>query len=219
MRSVWRSLLVLSVSNPVADRWISNPYHVHQRMMMAFDGLDPGRVLWRRDKTKSGTDLLTVQAGVEASWEQVFQDLPIVTQIRQSRVTLHLGSDQEYLFRLTACPTKSTKEGVARGQRGRVVILPPDAWSDWLAKKSLMHGFEVVKEKQPVKLGLSRPYRRKDKSTHIKLAVEFAGVLRPTDTARLAETIISGIGRGKAYGLGLLLHSPVQENSRIVTNE
>ncbi len=218
MRSVWRSLLVLDDANPATERWISNPYHVHQRMMMAFDGRNPGRVLWRREKTESGKDLLVVQAGLEAYWVQAFQDLPIVTQIRQSRVALRIEGANKYLFKLTAYPTKSIKDGVAPGERGRVVVLPEKDWLDWLHRKGSNHGFEVVKANRPKRLGVVRPYRKRDRSVHYKFAVEFEGVLRPTDTERFAESIIGGIGRGKAYGLGLLLHSPKQENAELTTN-
>ena len=41
------------------------------------------------------------------------------------------------------------------------------------------------------------------------LAVRFDGLLRVTDAGDFRETLICGIGPGKAYGFGLLSIAPV----------
>ena len=41
----------------------------------------------------------------------------------------------------------------------------------------------------------------------------FRGELEITDTEQLRDTLINGMGRGKAYGCGLLTLAPLQGDS------
>jgi CRISPR system Cascade subunit CasE len=72
----------------------------------------------------------------------------------------------------------------------------------WLARQGERHGFEVLQldrcEYQTVE------FRRQEQSLRVG-AVAFNGRLRILDPARFRHAMLTGVGHGKAWGLGLLL--------------
>lgn len=52
----------------------------------------------------------------------------------------------------------------------------------------------------------------KQHNVNISMA-RFRGELEITDTEQLRDTLINGMGRGKAYGCGLLTLAPLQGDS------
>lgn len=89
----------------------------------------------------------------------------------------------------------------------------------WLERKAEGAGFALAIQEGPE--GEQRPacitgppqtYRvhRPEERPLTFIGVEFTGLLRVADPAALAETVRSGIGRGKAFGFGLLSLAPVR---------
>ena len=62
-------------------RWARNPYRVHQRLCMAFDGQPDGRVLFRIEgpvRTSRGLrPRILVQSIHAPDWDQAFRNAPI----------------------------------------------------------------------------------------------------------------------------------------------
>lgn len=144
----------------------------------------------------------------------------------------NLVEGKKYRFRLTANPTHRITDSKTNKSRvvPHITILQQ---MNWLLDRMDKHGFEVVKDKnlhpyQIVKDGevveqkeyiykldiSSRDWpllRRKGNSRGMKLSrVTFEGFLEITDLEKFKDTLINGIGREKAYGMGLLTVIPLE---------
>jgi CRISPR system Cascade subunit CasE len=148
-------------------------------------------------------------------------------------------SGQILSFRLRANPTKRNARKDMTGEKPdplkgkRVELQREDEQVAWLVGKGrggregVPGGFELLMEKGEDAEGREgliprvnvccegkQTGRKRDASaghamTH--LAVVFDGLLRVTDRDAFVETLVRGIGSGKAYGFGLLSVAPARE--------
>lgn len=196
---VWRTQLTFDVTDHRALSWFENPYRIHQRLLMAWPNEPPGRVLWRADAEWLR---LLVQAPNKADWLAAFRDFPILIRASQSQTALELAPGEERAFQLRAAPTKTR---IQPGERSKILYgLPEPEWIPWLERKSDLYGFELVKVRTKGSTKIE-PRRNRDEPPHTHFAVDFEGVLRVTDPESFARAVVGGIGRGKGYGLGLLI--------------
>jgi len=80
----------------------------------------------------------------------------------------------------------------------------------WLAYQGEKKGFSVKEESITIQPGYIYVHKKKsqdDKGQRLR-TVRYDGILQVTDADRIQDTVIRGIGPGKAYGLGLLSLSP-----------
>lgn len=84
--------------------------------------------------------------------------------------------------------------------------ITPNHQKEWLLNRAERFGFELKEDEFQV-TG-SRWYRfrkKKDEKTYVSLlAVTFEGVLTVKDAELFKQTLCNGIGREKAFGMGLL---------------
>ena len=157
----------------------------HELVMWGFprtDELNP-RQKWGVLHRVDGRFLL-----VQSQIEPVFPAL-LETQTKLYSPDLELG--RFYRFRLAINPVKRSKQGCS----------PVDPVT-WLESRDLGAKFEVCSLVNTTAIEKSR---RGGRVASFPLAVAtLDGVLECTDTDRLKECIVNGVGRGRAYGCGLL---------------
>ena len=167
-----------------------------------------------------------VQSVLKPDWDYAFQNarhfLAETPEVREFNPELVQGSI--YRFRLTMLMVKrrTLKEGETRSTTehpirclipstnpGDPPVLDPKftAWREKLKTEGLSHGFEpgIYPQKlsvAPVRNLLMKP-ESNGKSKPFNAAM-FEGELICTDVAKLKSAILNGIGRGKAFGMGLL---------------
>ena len=96
-------------------------------------------------------------------------------------------------FRLTANPTRARKDPADPLARGALKPCYLEAEQEqWLLEQAGKHGFALTEGAFQV----TRPVTL--------LAVTYEGILQVTDQEAFREMLCQGIGRGKAYGLGLM---------------
>jgi len=213
-------------------RWIRNPYRVHQRLSMAFDGNGEKRVLFRIEgpiTTRSGSrPRILVQSRTQPDWPAAFGNAPILVvgpDIRVKPYEPDFPRGQRLRFRLRANPAvKKKREGSKHNPR--VGIMSPEGKLEWFARKAEQAGFiaedlTVLPEglqfsrrsKQFIELppGRDGTPRSEVKSPPkmVHLSALFEGVLRVTDEEAFAKALAAGIGPAKAYGFGLLSVAPL----------
>lgn len=194
------------------------PYELHQRLWRAFDA-DRRPFLHRADRMAHSSRklIVLVQSTVPADWSRMGDALESVeTKERDIR----LAEGDVFRFFLRANPTIARKgrkepkfaglEGEAfREARGRRVAV----WSDegrlaWLRRKGEAHGFSLLgatKDAPAVRIANARVtnWMRKGNAARHD-GVDFEGLMRVDDPAKLGEAVLSGIGSAKAFGFGLL---------------
>jgi CRISPR system Cascade subunit CasE len=194
----------------MAVLWVSNPYHVHQRLKMACDG-DP-RLLFRIEESADGVQIL-VQSHNTPHWEAAFEGFPVLASPPEYKsFDPQLTAGKVYRFRLLANPTvkKTVEEEGKDPRKTRLGLVREEDQIAWLRRKLETAGVEVL-DCLIVPQGLQRshknPQRQDGMQTH--LAVLFEGVLLTKDPYLLRQAIDSGVGSAKGFGFGLLSIAPM----------
>jgi CRISPR system Cascade subunit CasE len=234
----WLSRLLLNPRSRLARQDLSNCHALHRTLMRAFPQTPPGApareqfgVLYRLEADERRSCLvLLVQSQVAPAWAQLPADRngqpfclvapeskPIDDNVRALR------DGRRLVFRLRANPTQCKSSGKQSGRRGKpLAVFGAENQLAWLHRQGAAGGFRV--DSARVRPDLSSfaaraPHasvswqqgRKKAGAKSLALtfgAVVFEGVLTVTDAGTFRDTLAKGVGRGKAYGFGLLSVAP-----------
>lgn len=178
-----------------AKRAISSPQIMHAIIAKCFDTSECK--LWRLD----GEKLLIVSSEPPSdpgSAGQLSKE-PLLTKDYDPFLSL-IKTGEVYRFRLTANPVHSMP--TEHGKRGKVLAhVTIEQQMDWLRSKADKLGF-ALKEFN-VNASEFLKFRKNSQDVTLKLAT-YDGFLTVKDSALLTGAMVSGIGRAKAYGAGLL---------------
>lgn len=173
---------------------------------------------------------ILVQSATQPQWEYAFQNAPhLLKQAPQVReFSPHFTVGDRFHFRLVmqmvtrrTIPAAKLAEGKKpRSEHPIRCLLPatdasgrrlpdPDftAWRERLTDAAARSGFSVGDYPKHLRVRpVSNLFMKPDKSQPPKRfhAAMFEGVLTCTDAALLQQAVSCGIGRGKAFGMGLL---------------
>ena len=201
------SRLQLDTARRSTMKALASPNLLHGAIEQAFSG-ERGRNLWRIDMLGGKTYLLLLsqdtpdlskaaaQFGLPGcGWESRPYE-PLLNRIEAGSV---------WQFRLTANPTVSKpREGEARGKvLGHIT---ETYQKQWLLSRADSHGFSLHEEQfRGVECRWLRFRKGTDGGRPVSLlSVSYEGLLTVTDSELFRKTLCEGLGRGKAYGLGLL---------------
>lgn len=183
---------------------LSNPQKIHGAIENAFPG-ERQRRLWRLDTLYGETYLLILSEEKPDLTSVVAQfGHPGDTFETRSYAPLldRITKDSRWQFRLTANPTYSEKQDGERGKVKRHVTVAHQ--EEWLLDRAEKHGFQLNPEEFRVTRTQNLAFHKKGDTTVTLLSVTYDGILTVTDPEKFRETLVHGIGRGKAYGNGLL---------------
>ena len=108
-------------------------------------------------------------------------------------------------FRLTANPTKSCKDPQNPAARGTVdAHCTTQYQKQWLLEHAAKHGFALREEEFTVTRVQWQHFAKHGTRPVTLLAVTYEGILQVTDAEQFRALLCQGMGRGKAYGLGLM---------------
>lgn len=200
----------LDVGKRDTRKALLSPSMIHGAIESSFPG-ERERRLWRVDEFQGKYYLLLLseqppnlsqmanQFGIEGSkypWQTKSYDALLE----------RIQAGTAWQFRLTANPTKSVKSP-KMGERGTVCAhITPEYQLKWLLNRCESLGFSVDPEEVLVtKSQWQRFYKSDQRKKPVSLlSVTFEGILTVTDETCFRQTLVEGIGRGKAFGLGLL---------------
>lgn len=117
---------------------------------------------------------------------------------------------EKYRFSLLANPVK-----LDRKTRKRTPLTDSETLLAWLQRKAGKSGFQL--QKTNITPQTTKPFlkQKKKNSNVIHLhTVRFDGILTATDPALFRQAFQNGIGRGKGFGLGLLLATPFKKQTQ-----
>jgi len=209
-----------------ARRDLSDPYQLHSTLCRAFSVPDkkcPAReFLWRLEPETdpTGYPRILVQSRTIPDWTGIgvkgwlAESDPAIDL--KGRLKLDsLKARQRFRFRLRAnpCVTRNGK---------RLGLLRLEEQEAWIARKGQQHGFslpqlpsfylsESSQERVNVRVSQEQMLRGSQHSgnTVRVFSVLYDGILTVTDADRFREALQTGIGHGKAIGLGLLSVVPI----------
>ena len=165
--------------------------------------------LFRIDPQPSGRVVILVQSALKPDWEYAFHNAHhLLAAPPEARPYAPSFVKEEYLrFRLVANPTRKidTKSGPDGHRRnGKRVPVRTDKLGEWLAGRAKAAGLSIDMDSiaiQPTYIYVNKT--RNGKSQRLR-SVRYDGMLRVNDPDRFQETLVRGMGAGKAFGVGLL---------------
>ncbi len=173
-----------------------------------------GGFLFRVDQGRGNITIL-VQSVIEPDWEYAFHnakhflaDFP--PEVR--KVEPRFEKDQRLKFRLTVNPVRRLsknsleKDGkpVNPSSIGKRVPVRTEKLGDWIINRAGGKGFSIDKTSisiQPGYLHIRKPSQKQGQRLR---CVRYEGILQVIEPDKFEQTIYEGIGRGKAFGFGLL---------------
>lgn len=204
---MYLSRIALDTGRRETMRALYTPSILHGAVEASFTG-ERARRLWRVDVLRGQTYLLLLSderpegSGVQEQFG--FPDQPWETKDYQPLLDRILEGSR-WRFRLQCNPTKSVPAG--ENKRGRVEAITVAARQrEWLARQGMKHGFSVAEGGFDV---VSSEWKRFSKGNEhgrevVLLQAVFEGVLTVTDAEAFKAALAKGIGRGKAYGMGMM---------------
>lgn len=105
-----------------------------------------------------------------------------------------------------ANPTRSVAS--TPGERGKVKAHCSLKYQEeWLLDRAQKHGFELLPENFQIVERDWHIFRKGKEQGKNKVSIKgvtYEGILKVCDEEKFKELLVAGIGRGKAYGMGLL---------------
>lgn len=229
---MYLSRVFLNPERRATRDWVSSPQRMHAAILAGFpESSAVNRPLWRLDKGPHHFELLIV-SGERPDFIHLVENggwstrEPDVADYHPFLARIEVG--RRYLFRLRANPVRSTKDNVASGGRGRVVNVGSRALQErWLVDRSGALGFTIPSDDDDLRSEAGELVARRNLTltergtqrftklagnTRIQVTLataQFDGLLEVTDPNALRTALTAGVGRGKAYGFGLLTLAPI----------
>jgi len=174
--------------------------------------------LFRIDPQPPSGAVILVLSGREPDWDYAFHNARhLVRYIDVRPYSAAFTNSQRMRFRLAANPTyrASAKSIGANGNPidprwiGKRLPVRVDALGNWLERRATTGGF-MIESLPLIQSGYVYFNKTCNSADGQRLhSVRYEGVLKVTDSDRLRETLIAGIGPAKAFGFGLLSIAPV----------
>lgn len=181
---------------------------------------DHAGFLFRIDPQPGGRVVILVQSAVKPDWDYAFHNADYLLAAPPEVKSFDPGfaNGEKLRFRLTANPTKRLSRNsrerdgqpVAERWVGKRVPVPADQFLEWIATRGEKGGFSVDNGSTTVQPGYIYVSKAGYGDGERLRSVRYDGILTITDPERFRETLVRGIGPGKAFGFGLLSVAPVK---------
>jgi len=211
-----------------ARRDLADPYELHSSLTRAFSATAvrcaPGTVLWRLEPETDamGNPRIIIQSDAPVDWDRIVSrdwlassDSPVDLQARLKLAELSVGRRFRFRLRANPCVTRNKK---------RLGLMHLAEQESWLVRKGALHGFslpeledwagasasEEALMRPDVRISQAQMLRgQQHDSNEIRIySVLYDGLLSVVDPPAFVDALRSGIGHGKALGLGLLSIAP-----------
>ena len=203
--------LILNPRSNLVRRDLADTQQMHRTIMSMFpqtsEREDPRAqfgVLYRvGDQNSAGNVELLLQSLIAPQTESLpdgYLSRPVETR-EVGTIYEEIQVGNAFRFRLDANPTKSLAAG--EHERGRRIPITIEAEQlNWFSSHAAGWGFEIVEAR--VSRAQSIVGRLKDAASRKLMLTQFEGIIRVTDVDAFETSIALGLGRGRAFGLGLL---------------
>lgn len=199
------SRVFLDLTRRETMRALTSPQMLHGAIESCFPG-ERQRHLWRLDWLGDRCCLLLTSSRTPdlTSLAAQFGSPNMPPETKDYRPFLdRLTNGTQWRFRLCANPVHAVCE--ESGTRGKITAHVTTAQQcKWLLDRAQKHGFALRDGDFDVVQSRWMDFSKHDANRVVIRQVTFEGVLTITDADVLREAMTYGIGRGKAYGCGLL---------------
>jgi CRISPR system Cascade subunit CasE len=214
MVSAWLTRIVPDTRARAARADLGDPVGMHRRLMSLLpDSLgNQARaqtgLLFRIDYIRTGAATILVQSTTQPDLSQLPAGYGTADQKPLDPLLDAIGEGLPVRFRLAANASKRLWKSDGHHNAGQVVALGGTDAEDWWRKRAEeRHRLRIVVLRSEA--GTAARGRRGE-GTVIHAVTRFDGTALVTDPAAVRQAVFTGIGRGKAYGCGLLSIAPAK---------
>ncbi len=207
---MYMSRITLDSGRRETMRALQEAQLLHGAVESAFPGVKERR-LWRIDWVGNACHVLIVSREqpdlLKIQRQFGFPGPEHSGTVKDYRLFLEsLENGQTLRFRLKANPVVSVPaKGPDSSVRGRIhAHVTQEQQKNWLAERAQNHGFSVQTDSFDVTHTAWLRFEKNGGRTVTLRVATFEGFLKVEHAERLREALTVGIGRGKAYGCGLL---------------
>ncbi len=205
--------IYLNLKCKEARRDLADPYEMHSTLCRAFSepGIKcpPGVLFWRLEpeRNRAGMPAAIVQSRVIPDWRRInpnewFWEQPLPPISIDDKITPYIRIGNKFRYRLRA--NSSVKKN---GKRFGLYDM--DSQITWFQRQGEKCGFKALTVHRSDEKMLTG--QKHNECSICIFSVLYDGILEVTDNLLFKRTIDTGIGHGKAMGLGLLSVIPLQE--------
>ena len=204
---MYLSRVALDVHKRSTMTALANPQQFHGAVEQAFAG-ERRRRLWRLDQLGDRLYLLLLSEDTPDLRHMVEQfgtgEIPETKDY--TPLLERIGPGTIWRFRLTANPTKSVPDPKDPVKRGKICAHVTTEYQEkWLLERGEKCGYRLIPDGFAVTQCQWRRFQKGHKGRPVSLlSVTYEGVLEVTEAEKFQRVLTEGMGRGKAYGLGLM---------------
>lgn len=192
---------------PLHSRWAAGALSDCQRMHRLVSGLfGDGRqeqnVLYRV-RTLRGAVQLYIYSAIPPA--HIPEEVSVAGQRDLTSWLEELREEQYWGFDLLTMPFKKVSRAEPGKRSQRRILREPEERLQWLRRKGEQNGFAVVEVQELEQTKVQGRHPQEQGGAMYWDVIHYQGVLQITDAQRFRSAVETGIGPGKAYGLGMLL--------------
>lgn len=172
------------------------------------------RKLWRIDQLHESSYLLVLSNEKPDLVRLEKYGVANSAEVKDYKILLNqLRAGDKLRFRLVLNPVLSISEGKKSGKRGRVIpLVTAEQQLQFLKERTQQNGFSVKNDEVMITSRSFEVLRRRNQKPLRICKVDYGGTLTIEDLDLFKLALMTGIGKKKAYGFGLLTVIP--ENVR-----
>lgn len=203
---MYLSRILLDIRNRKTMLALASPNLFHGAIESSVPG-ERCRKLWRIDAL-NGNLYLLILCDKQADWGKVQSQFGNPEHAAETKdytpLLERIADGSKWRFRLRANPTVARKTP-GSDKRGKVLAHITTAHQmQWLSDQAKKNGFSLAPDEFTVTESKWYTFRKNNKQNVRLLAVTYEGILTITDAELFRKALVSGIGREKAYGMGML---------------
>ena len=207
------SRMALDVTKRKTMQALGAPNLFHGAIESSFPG-ERQRNLWRVDQLNGQYYLLILSSekpDLEEAVKQFAPDGETWMTKEYDPFLERIQNNTMWHFRLTANPTYSKSNG--EKPRGKVhAYYAEEDQRKWLIRQSQLHGFQVGEKSFEITQSKWYHFNKASGKNRVSmLAVTYEGFLQVLDENAFRKVMVNGIGREKAYGMGLMTLVRIKE--------
>lgn len=239
MSSLYLSRLLLDCRSRRVMKEIQYPYEMHRTLSLAFpasseEQRNSSGFLYRvEDDKQSPIVKVFVQSRIQPDWQKL-QEISGYLYASESAIASkdimpayqHLQNGQMLAFKLRGNPTKRVGKQGDPHYGKRVELFREEEQIKWLMRKGITGidgrggGFAILEDDEGIHVNAYNEGKKTGRKhegeqgvimTHH--SVLFDGILRITDAEKFRQTLLCGVGSGKAFGFGLLAITPIRNKN------
>lgn len=201
---MYLSRIDMSLSAPAVRAALRDAQRMH-RLAAGFFGVsrEEAQLLYRC-RVRGLTVSLYLYSAVPAEPARIPPGMNLGGQRELSDWLSAMGVGQLLQFDLLTMPFKKTPDGKGGNSRRRVLRTQEERLR-WLDRTAERHGFRVLRAEEAQDERVCASHGKERGGTLYLDAYRYTGLLEITDEAAFRTAVRSGVGPGKAYGLGMLL--------------